>query len=71
MKKINTVLLGILLLSFFNAFGQDETDAFRYSQLIPTGTARFSSLAGSMGGFGADFSCLSSNPAGIPPVFIF
>lgn len=65
MKKINTVLLGMILISFFNASGQDETDAFRYSQLVPTGTARFSSLAGSMGGFGADFSCLSSNPAGI------
>lgn len=65
MKKLNTALLGILIFSFFNAFSQDETDAFRYSQLSPTGTARFSSLAGSMGGFGADFSTLSSNPAGI------
>jgi hypothetical protein len=45
---------------------QNETDAFRYAQYSPTGTARYTSLGGSMGGFGADFTVLSaSNPAGI------
>ncbi len=45
---------------------QNETDAFRYAQYSPTGTARYTSLAGSMGGFGADFTVLSANnPAGI------
>ncbi|MDR2410408.1 MAG: hypothetical protein LBE13_20175 [Bacteroidales bacterium] len=45
---------------------QNETDAFRYAQYSPTGTARYTSLGGSMGGFGADFTVLSANnPAGI------
>lgn len=65
MKKLNITLLSIIIVSVLNVFSQDEIDAFRYSQLTPTGTARFSSLAGSMGAFGADFSCLSSNPASI------
>ncbi len=65
MRKLNLTLLGIFTILFSNVFTQNELDAFRYSQLSPTGTARFSSLAGSMGGFGADFSCVSSNPASI------
>jgi len=65
MKKLNITLIVIIVLFTLQIFGQNETDAFRYSQLNPTGTARFSSLAGSMGAFGADFSCLSSNPASI------
>ncbi len=45
---------------------QNETDAYRYSQEEVFGTARYMSLAGSMGGFGADFSTLiHSNPATI------
>jgi len=45
---------------------QNERDAFRYAQYSPTGTARYSALAGSMGAFGADFTALSANnPAGI------
>jgi hypothetical protein len=45
---------------------QNETDAFRYAQYSPTGTARYTSLGGAMGGFGADFTVLSANnPAGI------
>jgi len=46
--------------------GQNERDAYRYAQYSPTGTARYSALAGSMGAFGADFTTLSANnPAGI------
>jgi hypothetical protein len=44
---------------------QNEIDALRYSQLSFGGTARYSAMAGSFGALGADFSCLSSNPAGI------
>lgn len=65
MKKLNTTLILCFVFAALQISGQNETDAFRYSQLNPTGTARFSSLAGSMGAFGADFSCLSSNPASI------
>jgi hypothetical protein len=48
------------------AVAQNERDAFRYAQYSPTGTARYSALAGAMGSFGADFTALSANnPAGI------
>ena len=56
----------ILLAIGISAMAQNERDAFRYAQYSPTGTARYSALAGSMGAFGSDFSCLSAgNPAGI------
>lgn len=56
----------ILLATGIGAMAQNEKDAFRYAQYSPTGTARYSALAGSMGAFGSDFSCLSAgNPAGI------
>ena len=44
---------------------QSEVDALRYSQHQYGGTARFSSMAGAFGALGADFSVLSTNPAGI------
>ena len=66
MKKLNVTLIVVFfVLSVPFIFSQNETDAFRYSQLSPTGTARFSSMANSMSGFGADFSALSFNPASI------
>ena len=65
MKKRVGIML-ILLAAGISVMSQNERDAFRYAQYSPTGTARYSSLAGSMGAFGADFSCLSAgNPAGI------
>ena len=48
------------------SMAQNERDAFRYAQYSPVGTARYNSLAGSIGAFGADFTALSANnPAGI------
>ncbi len=47
------------------AFGQSDVDVFRYSFLQPGGTARTMALGGAFGAIGADFSTLSSNPAGI------
>jgi long-subunit fatty acid transport protein len=44
---------------------QNDIDAMRYSQLTFGGTARFASMAGSMGALGGDISTLSFNPAGI------
>ena len=62
-KHIAIVVLWIL---GANAIAQNEMDAFRYAQYNPTGSARYTSLGGSIGGFGADFSVLSANnPAGI------
>jgi hypothetical protein len=62
-KRLSTITS--LLLVAGNMLAQNEIDALRYSQLSFGGTARYSGMAGSFGALGADFSCLSSNPAGI------
>ncbi len=56
---------GIALLSISALQAQNDIDAMRYSQLTFGGTARFASMAGSMGALGGDISTLSFNPAGI------
>jgi len=48
-----------------SANAQTEADALRYSQITFGGTARYNSMAGAFGALGADFSTLSSNPAGL------
>lgn len=53
------------LLSSLVTIAQNDIDAMRYSQLTFGGTARFASMAGSMGALGGDISTLSYNPAGI------
>jgi len=47
------------------AIGQGATDAFRFSQVFPGGTARFTSMGGAFGALGGDFSSLGINPAGL------
>ena len=64
MKRLLTGLAGILFF-FSYSFGQDEVDALRYSQNHIIGTARSAAMAGAFGALGADFSALSTNPAGI------
>jgi len=59
------VLSGIFVLVALIATAQNETDALRYSQISPTGTARFAALGGAFGALGGDFTTLSFNPAGI------
>ena len=64
MKK--SVFTGIAGLFLLNAvFGQNETDALRYSRTSFGGTARFSSMGGAFGAIGGDISTLSFNPAGL------
>lgn len=61
--------LYILTISFFLSLlisnAQNETDALRFSQVFPGGTARAMGMSGAFGAFGGDFSTLSINPAGI------
>ena len=64
MKKYAVVFLFTMLLANMG-FTQNETDALRYSQLFPGGTARFTAMGGAFGALGGDFSSLSINPAGI------
>lgn len=56
---------GIGLICAIAATAQNDIDAMRYSQITFGGTARFASMAGSMGALGGDISTLSFNPAGI------
>lgn len=67
--KIQNMKTKILLLAFIASSiagsAQNDIDAMRYSQLTFGGTARFASMAGSMGALGGDISTLSFNPAGI------
>ena len=48
-----------------NMFAQTTGDVLRYSYLRPGGTGRFIGTGGAMGALGADFSTLSTNPAGL------
>lgn len=65
MKKQYLAIVALWLIGG-KAMSQNEMDAFRYAQYSPTGTAKYTSLAGSIGAFGADFTSLSANnPAGI------
>lgn len=52
------------LLTGFFAFGQNETDLYRYSNTFNEGGARFQAMSGSFGALGADFGCARINPAG-------
>jgi hypothetical protein len=64
MKKHSITLIIAFMISSF-VFAQNESDALRYSHMIPGGTARFSAMGGSFGALGGDFASLSINPAGI------
>lgn len=44
---------------------QNEIDALRYSQIMIGSTARSMAMGGAFGALGGDYSCLSTNPAGI------
>lgn len=61
--KRHVILLFLLAAAIAQA--QQASDAIRYSFLIPGGTARFTAVGGSMSALGADFSTLSTNPAGL------
>ena len=67
-KKINSMKNIILLIfvSFsINIHAQTISDALRYSNLEVGGTARTVGVGGGIGALGADYSVLSTNPAGI------
>jgi hypothetical protein len=70
MKSITvmrTLALTTLLLLIISGSikAQNQSDAFRYSQTQPSGTARFTSMGGAFTALGGDYSSLSLNPAGI------
>ncbi len=57
-----------LIISPSLTIGQTVEDAVRYSLLDVAGTARSAGLGGGLGALGADFSVLSTNPAGLATV---
>ncbi|WP_118973945.1 OmpP1/FadL family transporter [Taibaiella koreensis] len=63
-RYFNLILAAGILLPAM-AVAQNELDALRYGQVTGAGTARALSLGGAGGSYGADFSSLSINPAGI------
>jgi len=64
MKKI-ILITGLLYAFSFSILAQNEEDVLRYSSYNIIGTARYLGLGGAYGAVGADFSSLSTNPAGI------
>ena len=63
--KYNTIIFLALLISCQVVTAQTIDDAVRYSFLDPGGTARTVGIGGAIGALGADFSVLSTNPAGM------
>ncbi|MEP7322725.1 MAG: hypothetical protein ABI761_12435 [Saprospiraceae bacterium] len=47
------------------SIAQNVSDALRYSQRDPLGSARYVGVGGSMGAIGADFGSITDNPAGL------
>jgi len=75
---MNPRIFSSLFFLFFLVFSvqaQNETDVLRYSQFDYGSTARSMGVGSSLSALGADFSVLSSNPAGLAwyrkPDFVF
>ncbi|MDD2323034.1 MAG: hypothetical protein PHT77_09410, partial [Bacteroidales bacterium] len=64
MKKL-ILLTALFIGSISFLVAQTAEDALRYSRITFGGTARSMAMAGAFGALGADFSTLSTNPAGI------
>ncbi|MBL7882733.1 MAG: hypothetical protein JNL69_01590 [Bacteroidia bacterium] len=65
MQKKHFIASFLFITIALNSIAQNDIDALRYSQLTFVGTARFASMAGSMGALGGDVSTFSFNPAGV------
>lgn len=63
MKKIVSAICVSLILT--TAIAQNESDAYRYSNIQFGGTARYNGMGGAFGALGGDISCMVINPAGI------
>ncbi len=61
---ISIVSLGICLLALPSQ-GQYAAEAFRFSEINQTGTARFQGVGGNHAALGGDASAISGNPAGL------
>jgi len=64
MKKVLFIAI-FLGAAWIDLSAQTAQDALRYSRIFYNGTSRFMATAGAFGAVGADFSSLSTNPAGL------
>ncbi len=64
-KPCSGPLLALSLLVSTSAIAQYASDAFRYSEINQTGTARFQAVGGNHAALGGDPSSISGNPAGL------
>ncbi len=62
---IKKILLSGIILFALKSFGQEPSDALRYSWLTPTGTARSMATGGALTSLGGDITSTFVNPAGI------
>ena len=62
-RTIYTLLLAVL--TPFIIYGQNSTDALRFSNFQMQGTARAGSMGNAFGALGGDFTSVSINPAGL------
>ncbi len=63
MKKITLIITSLIVST--TLFSQSYVDALRYSQNLPTTTARSISMGGAFGSLGGDMSSFMINPAGL------
>ncbi|MEX0981682.1 MAG: hypothetical protein WD577_01995 [Bacteroidales bacterium] len=63
--KTRYYIFVIALLLATAVTAQDQTQAFRFSQFYPAGTARYTAMGGAFGAVGGDFTTASQNPAGL------
>ncbi len=61
--RYNILIITLFLAAVASA--QDQTQAFRFSQFYPEGTARYNAMGGAFGAVGGDFTSASTNPAGL------
>jgi hypothetical protein len=64
MKRYNYIVIIMMFLAVKVA-AQDQTQAIRFSQNFPVGTARYTAMGGAFGAIGGDFTAVSQNPGGL------
>jgi hypothetical protein len=64
MKKFSIIAL-LFVCAILTLDAQNQTQALRYSQYMPFGTARYAGQGGAIGALGADLTSMVTNPAGL------
>ena len=64
MKKLLFIAM-LFVGTILNLDAQNESQALRFSQYMPFGTARYAAQGGAIGALGADLTSMVTNPAGL------